>query len=1038
MIRPIIALLCFAAAGFTQTAPQEPEAVEQLVGQLLAAGSEQEREALLSQRKALISQALVDALLRQGDGLRSKRQVPGAMAAYETARLVAERLGDQAQIATALDKIGAAYMSQRRFTEALEARRKSLAILEKLGLPPRVAVLHNNLAMALTELGDQNAALEHLGKCLSIWRQLGDEKAQASCLTNTGLAHSYLGDDRKALEYYRKSLSLQQGTAQQSTAERWAVANLHQLMGSSFWGLGDYMGASESLNKALNGFEEIKDRPGEARALLPLGNVQYRLGNFAEALSTYDRALKLNESLGNTYGAALAINNMGIVHRLRGDHARALEHYHRSLALAEKLGDKRAMLLPLSNLGGIFQRQGDHAQALEHYQRGLKLAQQAGLKPSLPTLLNNIGDVQRERGEYNAALDHSRRALELARELDQKPGIISSLSNLGMIHAARRQYSEALEFFQESLALAESSGSRLEISRELLNVAALHIEQKDWVRAIQIGERAARLAREIGSLDVLWESFTHVARAQFALGRPAAAYEIAQEAIATVETLRSQLAGGERQGQLFFEDKASPYVLAVDILVSQGRNVEALQEAERAKARVLLDVLETGRLRVTKSLTAAERERERSLRLELTSANAQVITEMQRAKPDGQTLAELKSRQEKARLSYDAFQTSLFAAHPELRVHRGNSAPWRLEDARSIFTDGRSALLEFVVGPQTTYIFLLTESERRTELDVFSVDLPSADLTRRVTEFRQQLARRDLGFTRGAEDLYRLLLGPVQARLQKTTELIIVPDGPLWELPFQALRAHDGRYLIEQCDLSFAPSLSVLREMDKRKSDSPNRYRLLAMGNPSLGADAARRARAVYRDLDLGPLPDAEREVKALGSLYGQGGKVYVGAEAREDRIKGEGGEYTLLHLSTHGILNDVSPMYSHIVLSQSGGPSNDDGLLEAWEIMELDLKADLVVVSACETALGRVGAGEGMIGLSWALFVAGTPSIVVSQWKVDSASTAELMLEFHTRLRAGVTKARALREAARKLLRAGPYRHPFYWAPFVLIGNSR
>jgi CHAT domain-containing protein len=185
-----------------------------------------------------------------------------------------------------------------------------------------------------------------------------------------------------------------------------------------------------------------------------------------------------------------------------------------------------------------------------------------------------------------------------------------------------------------------------------------------------------------------------------------------------------------------------------------------------------------------------------------------------------------------------------------------------------------------------------------------------------------------------------------------------------------------------------------------------------------------------------------------MRQIYGAAkSKVYIGAEASEERAKAEAGGYRILHLATHGILNNSSPMYSHLLLAQSEGAGNksgEDGLLEAWEIMKLDLNTDLTVLSACETARGRVGAGEGMIGLSWALFVAGCPTSVVSQWKVDSASATELMLEFHRRLKsqmgspvAPISAARALREAALKLQRTKEYRHPFYWAGFVVTGKG-
>jgi CHAT domain-containing protein len=175
--------------------------------------------------------------------------------------------------------------------------------------------------------------------------------------------------------------------------------------------------------------------------------------------------------------------------------------------------------------------------------------------------------------------------------------------------------------------------------------------------------------------------------------------------------------------------------------------------------------------------------------------------------------------------------------------------------------------------------------------------------------------------------------------------------------------------------------------------------------------------------------------------LYGAGrSKVYVGAEAREDRVKNEAGAAGILHFSTHGTLNNAAPMYSYLSLAEVG--PNDDGLLEAWELMRLDLKAELAVLSACETARGRIGAGEGVIGFSWAMFIAGVPSTVVSQWKVESASTRDLMVNFHRSLitpakPGGTTKADALRQAALKLMRNPETSHPFYWAGFVLVGDG-
>ena len=254
--------------------------------------------------------------------------------------------------------------------------------------------------------------------------------------------------------------------------------------------------------------------------------------------------------------------------------------------------------------------------------------------------------------------------------------------------------------------------------------------------------------------------------------------------------------------------------------------------------------------------------------------------------------------------------------------------------------------------------------------------------------------------------------------------------------------------LIEDHALSYAPSLSVLAQMSKTTKEAADPAvptkpppGLLAFGNPALSTGTVKLATALHRDEKLLPLPDAEIEVKALARVYPAGtSRVFVGADAQEAVAKAEMQRYRILHFATHGLLDNHNPMYSHIVLSQADPGKDEDGLLEAWEIMETNLKAEIAILSACETARGGTSAGEGVIGMSWALWVAGCPTTVASQWKVDSASTSDLMIEFHRNLmsRPASGKAEALRRAALKLLHSEKYRSPFYWAGFILMGDGR
>lgn len=327
-----------------------------------------------------------------------------------------------------------------------------------------------------------------------------------------------------------------------------------------------------------------------------------------------------------------------------------------------------------------------------------------------------------------------------------------------------------------------------------------------------------------------------------------------------------------------------------------------------------------------------------------------------------------------------------------------------------------------------------------------------------MQNFRTRLAYNLPDFRAYARDLYDLLIKPAAAGLQGKTMITVVPDGPLWELPFQALQTSTGKYLLELHAINYAPSLQVLREM-RRKADtlrsSPARRKgtdsssprhgdhlrqLLALGNPMTGNGTARLMQP-FRDSPFDPMPEAETEVRNIAGLWGPNSRVYVGPAALEETFKAEAGKYRIIHLAAHGVFDDNRPLSSYVLLATSNG-TKEDGRLEAWELMDMKLQAEIVILSACELGRGDVAAGEGMIGMTWALFVAGVPTTVASQWKVESKNTTKLMKSLHRHLlgdSSGTsTKAEALRQAALEMMRDPQYRsQPFYWAGFVLLGDG-
>jgi CHAT domain-containing protein len=749
----------------------------------------------------------------------------------------------------------------------------------------------------------------------------------------------------------------------------------------------------------------------------------------------------------------IVINNLGNVYESRSDHLRALEYYQRSLKLAEELKDKEALAKSLLSIGLVHKSLGNYTQALEFYQRSLITTDRA----LIARIFVNTGITYINQGNYDVALDYLQKALKAGEELGDKEIIAGSLKNIGSAYSAQGDYKKALEYIRRGLALGEEIGYNMITTNATYDLAAAYLQLGDYRKATEYADRAAALSLQANLPEPLWPARTIAGKAQFALKQFDLARRSLLDAITIIEELREQAAGGEQDRERFFESKVGPYYAMVDLSFAQNNYFEALDYGDRAKSRVLAEVLGSGRVNITKAMTVEEQEQERALNNQLVALNRQLYQEKTQQQPNAARLAELNARVQKARLEYEAFETGLYSAHPELKLQRGQAPRLTPERLGELLPDDKTALLEFVVGDENCYLFVVTRRAGRgvPELKTFRLPVKRKELAVLVKDFRRRLAERDPEFTEEARRLYDLLLKPAAVELRGKEALCIIPDGVLWELPFQALQPKEGGYVIEDHSLFYAPSLAVLYGVEKLPqkkgnaqalSKSARTPTLLAFGNPAIGQQTAALVKALSRDENLGPLPEAEREVKILREIYKpSNSKVYIGAEARETLAKAEMGNYRILHFATHGVLDDLNPMYSHLVLSLSGNEAGEDGLLHAWEVMRLDLKADMVVLSACQTGRGRVGAGEGVVGMSWALFVAGSPTTVVSLWNVESSSTTQFMVEFHRKLLSPVasrsnsrrSKAEALRQASLSVLKDGRYAHPFYWAGFVMIGDG-
>lgn len=823
----------------------------------------------------------------------------------------------------------------------------------------------------------------------------------------------------------------------------WALSN----RGNRQHSRGEYDAAFHTFQIQKRVSERIGYQTGVAGAFMNLAQVKHSQEEHEVALEMARKAFALYESIGVKRGMVLTLEKLSIIYRTLGDHRRAFDCAQKSLRLSEEDKFRRGIMAAYDQLASIYGLQNNAEQALEHLEKALVIAQELRDPILIATMRHDAAAQYMVLGNYDKALEIYQVLLKQIQ--GDVAGTAMIRDQIGKVLAAKGQYAEAMSYYNQAFAELESVNMRHANVVVLNDMSIAYLAQGKYAETLPPAEQAVAISRETGRQLSLWLALTTLGYGQLGLSRTTEARQSFGEAVSIIESLRSQTAGGVGELQRYFESGLRAHHGMLSLMVSEKQTADALFLAERAKARVLLDVLQQGNVAVQKAMTTEEQEQERRLKNELTQLNKQLSRLTQADQPDTRRISDITPQLERARRNYEAFQNLLYAAHSDLKVHRGEAPIINAQELATLVPNTSIALLEYAVTDDNTYLFAITHKEGKSEpeIQVYTLPIKRDDLAKEAKALRRKLAERDLGFRAQARKLYDLLLKPAEAQLIGKTELVIAPDSALWDLPFQALLTPANRFLIKDAAIAYAPSLTVLREMTRRRQSQRvdrSSATLLALGNPLVGTRTIRRPEFSLRDEPLASLPEAEQEVKALRRLYGiSRSKVYIGADAGEGRVKSEAGQARVLHFAAHGILNNASPMYSHLALAQ--GDANEDGLLEAWELMQLDLKADLAVLSACETARGRIGAGEGMIGLSWAMFIAGVPSTVVSQWKVEAGSTRDLMVNFHRGLisnpgpgKSKLTKAESLRQAALMLMKNPETRHPFYWAGFVLVGDGK
>jgi CHAT domain-containing protein len=841
--------------------------------------------------------------------------------------------------------------------------------------------------------------------------------------------------------------------------------------------------ASDSIEQSLLLFRELGDREGEGAALHDLAWTRSRQAQFEEARTLFERAADHARAMDARWLLSAAVSGIGMTFDRTGQAERAVELYSEALSLATEAGSPSGRARVLNNLGIAYRLLGEDEKALESYVGSLSLSRAQGRHDHAARTLGNMANAHVDRGEDVEALALAEQALPIARAggLNEIEARILNVMAKALRHLG--EYDRAIELGRKSLEMRRQMRDRVGEALTLHALGRSLHQFGDSEAGLQHLGEALRIQRATRQRYSEAETLGAMATVERDRGNLREALAQAEAAVVLTEELRSALTNPDLRAS-FVAAELDTYGLYIDVLMrlhaqdpAAGHDTAALQVSERARARVLLDALVEARADIREGVDAALLAEERSLQKRLSQETAQLSRVLERA-ADPAEVARAQRTLEETSLEYRRVQTQIRRESPRYAALT-QPVPATVEQIRREVLDDQTVLLEFYLGEERSTLWAVTRSALSTHDLPARVRIDGAArkvhelLTRRqstlepaaVKDADQELQRESLA-------LSRLLLGGIAAQLAgewKGRRLLIVASGALAYVPFGALPSPFDdtarRPMLLDHEIVFAPSASVLAAVRQEqgpqaetpttvavvadpvfdRSDPRVRTRAGAGAQPApapMASIGLTRAMGSLGRTRFSRLPFSRQEADAIAALVPRASVLKATDFAASHALVSGGGlgDRRVVHFATHGLLDSEHPDLSGLVLSlvdEKGRTRN--GFLRMHEIYNLRLPADLVVLSACQTALGREIRGEGLVGLTRGFMYAGARRVVASLWQVDDESTAELMKHFYRgMLKEGRRPADALRTAQLRMSEDRRWSAPFYWAGFVIQGDWR
>lgn len=918
----------------------------------------------------------------------------------------------------------------------------------------------------------------------------GDWLLRARALSQMARLQSALGNNYLAQQQLTKALDLfeQHGANQNAIAANIYGEVLSNLAEVSY-AKGNLLKSSQQYESALKAFQN--DRKGEAKARLSLGYIAGSLGDPEKALADISRSLELYRAINNKSGEGFALVALGLSRSSKRDENGAIKLHGEAIKIFRAIGDKYAEGIALNALGQAHFNLREDSIALSNFQDALQNFEDIGALDAVTMSAFKIAEVHQWSGQLDQALRYLERCLTVSRAAGKMRTEALALTRIANAYAAQGRNDLALRQHLKVLKFYEAKGDR---RGQVIALNAygdfllLKLEQKQ--RALDVYSQALPFSEKVGDKGLLLTTLFNLSRANFELGSLDVALSWIQESLKMIEDVRTNVASPEFRAS-YFSGHKKHYELCIAILMQldrarpqKGFAADAFLVSEKIRARLLLDLRSESQAGLRRGASAELLKRERELRGSVRSL-AQYELDLSFKKRNSSELKEVGKELAELRAEYQAVQA-------QLRERRSNEAPLDrfgpvdLQRIQNELRDKEALLLQYSLGEKQSYLWAVTaESFTAFELpprkviedaaiEVYKLLTARQDAEKQSNkDFQANVEASDRLFYEKAPHLSQMLLGPVAQQLGNR-KVLVVAEGALHYIPFGALPvpgAHargpeDRPLLIETNEINRSPSISALIAIRAEKKQLPSSDKVVAVvadpvfnrndervhseGSSSTITTAASSqpenasVAQVLRDLGGadGPprLLHSSEEADAISAAAPRGTTMVAkGFEAtRETAMSQRIGEYQIVHFATHGFFYNKHPELSGIVMTmvdQAGTEKN--GVMPLQDIYSLDLSAELTVLSACQTGLGKDVSGEGLVGLTHSFMSAGSNTVVASLWKVDDRATANLMADFYrAMLQEGMPTGAALRAAKLKMMQDKRWRAPYFWAGFVLQGE--